>query len=109
MTFSQLILVSEQRVFSPDEQKRFCDKVYNAVTFASIRCVVLDQIISLHSTNPFYRQISGHGYEIDVIYEISSESVGVSMSLSNVVDRNEFKAAAATAFDMDVSIEAAQI
>eukprot|EP00804_Cyclotella_cryptica_P019736 CCRYP_009662-RD/>CCRYP_009662-RD protein AED:0.10 eAED:0.10 QI:0/0.90/0.86/1/0.90/0.86/23/166/2685 len=109
MTFSQVFFLSEPRLLNPDEQKSFCAKVYNAISGVSIRCVILDQIIAVRDTTVSQRGLTALGYTLDVTYEISSDSSGVSTTIADVVNSNDFKTAATSAIQMSVAIESAQV
>ncbi|KAL3805312.1 hypothetical protein HJC23_009019 [Cyclotella cryptica] len=120
MTFSQVIDVSEPRLLLPEEQKRFCAIVYDAVTAVSIKCVILDQIISARDQGgAFPRKLSQRAlspcassnlaYTLNVTYEISAESPGVSEMISDVANSEEFKIAAATAVDMKTCVDSAEV
>eukprot|EP00804_Cyclotella_cryptica_P019763 CCRYP_009664-RA/>CCRYP_009664-RA protein AED:0.11 eAED:0.11 QI:135/1/0.94/1/1/1/17/0/2177 len=109
MTFSQVFFLSEPRLLNPDEQKSFCAKVYNSISGISIRCVLLDQIIAVRNTELSQRGLTDLGYILEITYEISSDSFGVSTLINNVVNGDNFKTSSASVIEMDVAIQSAQV
>lgn len=105
----QKILLSEPRLLNPEEQKLFCAKISDSISGLSIRCVILDQIIATRDTNPLIASATDFGYSLDITYEISSDSSGVSTQIADVVNSAKFREAAAFSFEMDVSIQFAEI
>jgi hypothetical protein len=113
MSFSQVLMVEEPRVLSPDEQKNFCGKIYEAITGISIKCVILDQIIATRErrslqTSGTHCDVTNLPYTLTVSYEISSDTAGVADSVSDVTNSEVFKKAAASTMDMEVCFESTE-
>lgn len=104
-----MIFLSEPRILTPEEQNSFCIIVHDSFADLTLKCVILEQVVSTMSPNLFQSSASSLGYAINITYEITSDSVGISRTLKEFLSGSVFGEKVAGVIEMDVALDPANV